>query len=74
MKRITNRDFGGLQRLRSERQKRIAVLQCMRKDGSWGKARRYDMLCYETPEQMAEQLTAYNGRQYRVAPPEEYPD
>lgn len=69
MKRVTNTTFNILadNRRKANKVSRMVKIQCMKKDGTWGKAVEYTRYGNETDEQVVERLIKNNGKAFRLA-------
>lgn len=67
MMKVTRTTFNMLQANRAAAHKDVVMIQCIRKDGTWGKALEYKRYGNETDEQVVERLIKNNNKQFRLA-------
>ena len=65
MMKVTRTTFGML--AANRREKNEVMVQMMKKDGTWGKARPTMRFGKETDQDVVERLIKLNGVQYRIA-------
>jgi len=67
MMKVTNTTFNMMAKNRANKNKNTVMIQCMKKDGTWGKPQEYKKYGNETDDDVVKRLIKNNNEEFRIA-------
>lgn len=65
--KVTKTTFNTMVKIRANKNKNTVMIQCMRKDGTWGKPQEYKKYGNETDNDVVKRLVKNNNKEFRIA-------